>query len=103
MPIETKHFILPEHVEIQQAADMDEMVNSTNWYRTHTHTHTNTTQYNPNDAFPCFHSSGRTSKRKSQTLHLHLPVIQPYSPFSFRGKTLFCKLMSGGSEDVGEQ
>ena len=43
MPIETKHFILPEHVEIQQAADMDEMVNSTNWYRTHTHTHTNTT------------------------------------------------------------
>ena len=42
MPIETKHFILPEHVEIQWAADMDEMVNSTNRYRTHTHTHTHT-------------------------------------------------------------
>lgn len=39
MPTETKHFILPEHVEIQQAADMDEMANSANWYRTHTHTH----------------------------------------------------------------
>ena len=42
MPTEAKHFTLPEHVEIQQAADMDEMANSANWYRTHTHTHTHT-------------------------------------------------------------
>ena len=70
MPIETKHFILPEHVEIQQAADMDEMVNSTNWYRTHTHTHKhNTWGYYTSLAYQCPPPSEHS---------LFLPMIYPH-------------------------
>ena len=74
MPTETKHFILPEHAEIQRAADMDEMANSANWYRTHHHTRHS----------PWGYYTSLACQRSPPSEHsLCLPLVHPHLKATF--------------------